>query len=102
MLGLQISDLSFCEAVSGNQVKGGLTAEEKHDDILGLLTTNIPGFVKKNQTEQAEYLVEEFSNENGEIRGYRISSKDGKEKFGGAKGRINGNEYTAAFASVKS
>ncbi|GAX39888.1 hypothetical protein NIES4075_08500 [Tolypothrix sp. NIES-4075] len=100
---LKIYDLSFCETANISQVRGGLS-ENTADiarklDILDWLMIHMPGFYKQSSKKTGEYLLEEFSDKNGQNYGYRATSQDGKELLGGASGQINNVNYAVSFAS---
>ncbi|NEU73018.1 hypothetical protein PI95_010720 [Hassallia byssoidea VB512170] len=103
---LKIYDLSFCETANISQVRGGLSEDTADTaniapklDILDWLMIHIPGFYKQSSKKTGEYLLEEFSDQNGQHYGYRATSQDGKELLGGASGQINNVNYAVSFAS---
>lgn len=98
---LQIYDLSFCETVNSQQVKGGLSARARFN-ILDMLSAHIPEFVQTDLEIQEGYLIEKFGDEEGKHYGYRISSQDGRKRFGGATGRLNHGHYAVSFSETSS
>ncbi|MBD2605824.1 hypothetical protein H6G81_15185 [Scytonema hofmannii FACHB-248] len=97
---LKISDISFCEIANISQVRGGLSENTARKlDILDWLITYIPGFSKQSSKITGEYLLEEFSDPNGQNYGYRALTPDGKQVLGGATGQLNNVNYAVSFAS---
>ena len=100
---LEIYDLSFCEIANTSHIRGGLSEDTAATagklDVLDWLKIYIPGFDKQSSEKTEEYLLEEFSDPNGQNYGYRASSKDNKKIVGGALGRVNNINYAVSFAS---